>query len=391
MVLAVVDPQVLLLDVADIYLDLECQPRVRCDLDVIDEYADHYRSRRSLPPLVVFHVGDLYLLADGWHRFKAALRAGLRKIDVEVHHGTRRDAILYSVGANAEHGLRRSSEDRRRAVEILLKDPDWCQRSNSWIADMARVSHPYVGKVRRELGLDSTPGCNDFNLNQRIGKDGKTYTVSAVSPSPKPAPEPDGLDELTLPDDEPGLDDPDEGDDGPVDDPSADRPDDCDADDGGPVHVSEALLAWIETLPVRPELKGQALVIFDSDAILFRDMRGLVEEFSDRARELLREHDKRGAYHAAVRRFLSLRKPLSWVVCPPQSSGGCGGVGEVCGVRCHACRGRGYRIDGVASQGQIAYLKRLGVEDGAALDPGTASDLIAARKRARREINHNGD
>lgn len=403
MVPAVVNPQLLVLDVAAIRLDPECQPRVRLDPGVIGDYADGYRSGRSFPPLVVFNEGSQFFLADGWHRFKALLMAGRRQAEVEVRLGRRRDAILYAVGANATHGLRRTIDDKRRAVEILLKDPEWHKRSDGWIADMAQVSQPFVGKMRRVLTGSSTASHNVLGCEDRIGKNGKTYTVPVApesivnhhphhngSPvflasalaSPLASPGPDDLDELTLPEDEPGLDDPDAGSEDPIEVPDDDRSDDCDADDGGPAHISEAFAAWLETLPVRPELTGEALVIFDSDACLFRDMRGVIEEFAGRARTLLREHDKRGAYHAAVRRFLSLRKPLSWVACPSPSSGGCGGSGEVGGVRCHACRGRGYRLDGVASQAQIAYLKRLGVEDGAALDPGTASDLITARRRA---------
>ena len=38
--------------------------------------------------------------------------------------GTQRDAILWSISANATHGLRRTNEDKRRAVTRLLQDPE---------------------------------------------------------------------------------------------------------------------------------------------------------------------------------------------------------------------------------------------------------------------------
>jgi hypothetical protein len=42
--------------------------------------------------------------------------------------------VLYTVGANATHGLRRSNADKRRAVSMLLDDPEWAQWSNLAIA-----------------------------------------------------------------------------------------------------------------------------------------------------------------------------------------------------------------------------------------------------------------
>jgi hypothetical protein len=48
---------------------------------------------------------------------------GLAKISADVREGSRRDAILYAVGANASHGLKRTNRDKRNAVRVLLKDP----------------------------------------------------------------------------------------------------------------------------------------------------------------------------------------------------------------------------------------------------------------------------
>lgn len=36
-----------------------------------------------------------------------------------------REAILFIVGANASHGLRRTNADKRRTVERLLADEEW--------------------------------------------------------------------------------------------------------------------------------------------------------------------------------------------------------------------------------------------------------------------------
>ncbi|QXD15805.1 hypothetical protein GQ464_002330 [Rhodocaloribacter litoris] len=63
---------------------------------------------------------------------------------------SRRDAILHSVGANAEHGLRRTGADKRRAVMTLLQDEEWRRWSDREIARRCRVSHPFVAKMRAD-------------------------------------------------------------------------------------------------------------------------------------------------------------------------------------------------------------------------------------------------
>jgi hypothetical protein len=52
----------------------------------------------------------------------------------------RRDALLFSVGANAIHGHRRTNEDKRRAVDVLLNDPEWRVWNDSEIARRCGVS-----------------------------------------------------------------------------------------------------------------------------------------------------------------------------------------------------------------------------------------------------------
>jgi hypothetical protein len=60
---------------------------------------------------------------------------GLAKISADVREGSRRDAILYAVGANASHGLKRTNRDQRNAVMLLLKDPEWGRRQDVRTAD----------------------------------------------------------------------------------------------------------------------------------------------------------------------------------------------------------------------------------------------------------------
>lgn len=72
-----------------------------------------------------------------------------------MRQGGLRDAILHSVGANATHGLRRTSADKRRAVAILLEDelvstdPEMgAPWSNREIARRCAVSADMVDRLR---------------------------------------------------------------------------------------------------------------------------------------------------------------------------------------------------------------------------------------------------
>ncbi|MCK9570452.1 ParB/RepB/Spo0J family partition protein [Candidatus Pacearchaeota archaeon] len=127
------------------------QPRARINLEAVEEYAEAMRSGTKFPPVVVFYDGESYWLADGFHRRDAAIQAGLDDLLADVKQGTLRDAILYSVGVNSSHGLRRTNEDKRRAVMRLLEDAEWGKWSDREIADKCAVGHNLVSTIRRSL------------------------------------------------------------------------------------------------------------------------------------------------------------------------------------------------------------------------------------------------
>lgn len=383
------------IDVSDIELSEVCQPRTQIFPGLVDEYAETLANWFDTRPVVVFDDGEVFWLADGWHRFLAAEKVGMERVPCVVHRGSRREAILYSVGSNADHGQRRSPADKRKAIRTLLLDEDWRHWSDREIGRQCLCDHKTVAAERRSLlSTGEIPQSND-----RKGADGRTTDTSKIGKSksklqqtPDPIPSmgttagstssgeepvdtPDAddreLDPLELPPDDPGLDDPDEGDDGQEPESFLPYP-----VDSGPITLDAE--SWIESLPLYAKLAGVAREVFGSDADLFRVFMNRMVGLIDDLKQDLKSHDRRGAFHAKVRAFLSMRGPNKWVSCPPESSGGCGGTGESGGIRCHACRGRGYRLNAVASQKQIALLRSLGIPDGAALDPGTASELIDA-------------
>lgn len=135
--------------------DHRAQPRAAIAVEKVQDYIDDMSRGDAFPPLVVFHDGKVYWLADGFHRFYAARGAGVAEIACDVREGALREAILYSCGANAAHGLRRSNDDKRRAVAKLLDDPEWAQWSDNEIARRCAVDGTLVARVRREMAHTS--------------------------------------------------------------------------------------------------------------------------------------------------------------------------------------------------------------------------------------------
>lgn len=126
------------------------QPRALIDITVVEDYADQVSRGAAFPPPIVYYDGEHYWLADGYHRYYARADVlGEAEIEAEVRMGTRRDAVLHAVGANAAHGLRRTNEDKRRAVAMLLGDAEWAQWSDSEIARRCAVSPDMVHAQRR--------------------------------------------------------------------------------------------------------------------------------------------------------------------------------------------------------------------------------------------------
>lgn len=185
---------------ASIKTDGGTQMRAAVNWETVKEYADAMREGDTFPPIVTYYDGETYWLADGFHRLAAWKQAftvpgapGVHdpaEIPAEVKAGGRRDAILHAINANANHGLRRTNADKRRAVEVLLRDLEWSQWSNGAIAKACGVSDMFVGALRKEL----TP--NGLESAIRIGADGRTINTANIganrpAPSTQPAPAPD--------------------------------------------------------------------------------------------------------------------------------------------------------------------------------------------------------
>ena len=145
--------------------------RAGMNADTILDYETVIRAAGAwpFPPVIIYYDGAHYWLADGFHRLNAAYRADLTAIPAEVRAGTRRDAILHAAGANASHGLRRTNADKRRAVEVLLRDAEWSKWSDQEISRRCAVDAKTVGTIRREL----TATLEIPESATRVGADGR--------------------------------------------------------------------------------------------------------------------------------------------------------------------------------------------------------------------------
>jgi ParB-like chromosome segregation protein Spo0J len=163
--------------VEHIEYDSENQARERLDQETVAEYAQAMEDGADLPPIVCYHDGSTYWLADGFHRYHAARKRGEKLLDAQVIKGSRDDARWHAAGANTAHGLKRSPADKRRAVRLALElRPNLSDRA---IAQHCGVHHETVADVRR-----GASGGENRHLpaQPRVGLDGKTYPARRPEP-----------------------------------------------------------------------------------------------------------------------------------------------------------------------------------------------------------------
>lgn len=199
------------------------QTRAGLNQETIDEYAVAMLAGAEFPPVVVFRdAKGEHWIADGFHRYYAAKAKGVERktLKAEIRDGSQRDALLYALGANRSHGLRRTNADKRKAIDAFLHDSEWVAWTDSRIAEHAGIACSAVADRRADL---ETRGVI-LHVTERIGSDGKTYDVTKqqASNAKRKKPKPPAKEPIRVtrdrsadaPDDEPTY---------PVDDPSADE------------------------------------------------------------------------------------------------------------------------------------------------------------------------
>ncbi len=158
--------------ISSIRLDGGTQPRAALDFTAVDDYTDAMVAGARFPAVILYHDGEHYWLADGFHRVKAAFQAGAEAIEAEVRQGSLEDAQWHSFSANKTNGLRRTNDDKQRAVKAALMHPRGADLSDSQIAKHVGVHHETVREWRAKL--EASCGIRKM-VARKVTRKGKTY------------------------------------------------------------------------------------------------------------------------------------------------------------------------------------------------------------------------
>jgi hypothetical protein len=167
-----------------IELDTSIQCRSHIDVELVNEYAIRMTEGDVFPPIVLFGKPDRYWIGDGWHRVMAARERKSRTISAEVHRGGRTDALKHALGANALHGYRRTNADKRRCIEIAVRE--FPRLSARALAKMCGVSNSTVRQVmpNENCTIRAVDGKPD-RPTRLIGLDGKERPAHAGQAKPE--------------------------------------------------------------------------------------------------------------------------------------------------------------------------------------------------------------
>lgn len=165
--------------VSAVELDTSIQCRAAIDTGIVNEYAERMIEGDRFPAVEVYGTRDRCWIADGWHRVLAAKQIGVVKIDAVLHEGGRAEALRHALGANAHHGHRRTNADKRRAVEIALRE--YPHLSSRQIAEMCGVSHMTVQRAMPDALEQSANAPATVTTS-----DGRQYPARRQTDPPQP-------------------------------------------------------------------------------------------------------------------------------------------------------------------------------------------------------------
>jgi hypothetical protein len=98
------------------------------DPATVERYYEAILDGDAFPPLEAVFDGERYWLFDGFQRAAALERAGRGSAECLVFPGTYQDAVLRALSANSLHGLTRTPNDCRRAINALLDSSELLDR-----------------------------------------------------------------------------------------------------------------------------------------------------------------------------------------------------------------------------------------------------------------------
>jgi hypothetical protein len=169
--------QIHMLDVDSIRTDGGTQSRQSINHDHVNDLVEALGAGATLPPIdVVWDSALTYWLCDGYHRLWAYRQIGRQQIAANIHQGNLEDAQWRSYAANQTHGLRRSPDDKERAIRSALQHPNGATMSDSLIAKHLGVSDKTVTRYRQMLEA----AAQIPTMSCRQGADGRTINTANI-------------------------------------------------------------------------------------------------------------------------------------------------------------------------------------------------------------------
>jgi uncharacterized ParB-like nuclease family protein len=155
------------------------QVRKSVDQERITLFAENMKDGDVFPPIDVFHDGSTYWLSSGFHRYFAVKSLGKASIECNIHTGTLLDAIWFALGANAQHGLPLSVEDKRAAICKIIEHEKWKSKTNAEIARHVGASKMMVTRVKADLQAKGELK-DESDIKEYTNKHGKTNTINTA-------------------------------------------------------------------------------------------------------------------------------------------------------------------------------------------------------------------
>src|SRR5579872_3529862 len=138
------------------------------DPSTVERYREAMEEGEEFPPLEVVFDDKTYWLFDGFQRAAAMDLLGKGSAECLIFTGSRQDALLRAIAANARHGLTRTVNDCRRALTTLIDTPDLLQKVlanakdqggvHRALATTCCISKGLVSKVLEERNLRAIGG-----------------------------------------------------------------------------------------------------------------------------------------------------------------------------------------------------------------------------------------
>ena len=127
--------------IEQIVFDESVQAQERISEQTLYEYRDAmFEQGQAFPPPDLFQEAGQprYYIGDGWHRLLAHKNCKHKTVVCRVHAGGRMAAMEHALGANAKHGLKRTKADRRKAIQMALKN--FPELSDRKVAQLCNLS-----------------------------------------------------------------------------------------------------------------------------------------------------------------------------------------------------------------------------------------------------------